>query len=78
MVGGSCDFETVYKLAVPNPHAEDGSGRNGGRAGELTYDSPTTRFGSNFCDDNPTLRRDGADGENGGSGLDGVGGHGCG
>jgi hypothetical protein len=76
MVDDVCDFDAVYAAAVPNPAAEDGSGAAGGAAGPLTYDAPTTRAGSNFCEDNPTLRREGGDGEAGGAGADGDGGNG--
>ena len=76
MVDDVCDFDAVYADAVPNPTAEDGSGSAGGAAGPVTYDAPTTRAGSNFCEDNPTLRREGGDGEVGGEGSDGGGGAG--
>lgn len=77
MIGNACDFESVTKLARPNPPAEDGKGPNGGKRGALTYDAPTTRPGSNFCDDNPTLLREGDNGEPGQTGTDGEGGDGC-
>jgi hypothetical protein len=76
MVNDKCDFEAVYANAVPNPAAKDGHGSAGGAAGPLTYDAPTTRWGSNFCEDNPTLRREGGDGEVGGEGASGQGGSG--
>ena len=76
MVGDVCDFDAVYADAIPNPEAEDGNGSAGGGAGPVTYDAPTTRWGSNFCEDNPTLRREGGDGEAGGEGEDGAGGWG--
>ncbi|MBW2462906.1 MAG: DUF1565 domain-containing protein, partial [Deltaproteobacteria bacterium] len=74
---GECDFDAIYAAAVPNPPAEDGSGEGAGEAGELTYDAATTRMGSNFCDDNPTLRREGDNGGAGRSGDDGERGDGC-
>jgi hypothetical protein len=77
-VGGVCDFDAVYSVAVPNPSAGDGRGTLPGAAGEATYNAPTNRAVCNFCDDNPTLPRDGVDGEDGPSGFSGVGGAGCG
>lgn len=76
-VGGVCDMETVLRLAVPNPPAEDGSGPGAGEAGRLTYDAVTNRHSCHFCDDNPTLQREGDNGENGAGGSDGNGGSGC-
>ncbi|MFO8070427.1 MAG: hypothetical protein R6V85_01015 [Polyangia bacterium] len=76
-VGDECDFEAVYEAAVPNPPAEDGHGPGGGEAGELTYDAPTTMAGLSFCDDNPTLRREGDDGHDGQPGSSGLGGEGA-
>jgi hypothetical protein len=76
MTSWGCDFDAVYADAVPNPSAEDGHGSAGGAAGPVTYDAPTTRWGSSFCEDNPTLRREGGDGEAGGEGADGSGGSG--
>jgi hypothetical protein len=76
-VGGVCDMETVLRLAVPNPAAGSGSGPGAGEAGDRTYDAVTNRFSCNFCDDNPTLQREGDDGGNGGSGDDGTPGVGC-
>jgi hypothetical protein len=73
---GVCDFDAVYAAAVPNPLASPGSGLSGGGAGPLTYDAPTTRVGSNFCDDNPTLRRQGGGGDDGAAGIDGKAGNG--
>ena len=76
-VGGMCDFDAVLATAVPNPPATGGRGTSAGAAGELTYNAPTNRGACNFCDDNPTLQRDGARGGEGGEGVDGVGGEGC-
>jgi hypothetical protein len=76
-VGDVCDMETVLRLAVPNPPAGSGSGPGAGGAGSLTYDAVTNRYSCNFCDDNPTLQREGDDGENGNSGSDGDAGRGC-
>jgi len=73
-VAGVCDFDGVLAAAVPNPAAEIGTGAAGGAPGAITYDAPTTRVGSNFCDDNPTLRREGGSGGDGGVGSDGSGG----
>ncbi len=75
-VDGVCDFDAVLAAAVANPAAEPGRGAGGGDAGELTYDAPTTRVDSGFCDDNPTLRRQGGSGEDGAPGTDGAGGAG--
>jgi len=75
---GVCDFATVMSLAVPNGPGADGSGASFGRGGEATYNSPTNRGICNFCDDNPTLPRDGVPGADGTPGNDGVGGVGCG
>ncbi|MGF1469070.1 MAG: hypothetical protein ACFCGT_23335 [Sandaracinaceae bacterium] len=74
---GVCDFDAVLDAATPNPAPGDGRGLDPGDAGPLTYNSPTNRGTCNFCDDNPTLPRDNANGEDGGSGNDGVGGQGC-
>jgi hypothetical protein len=76
-VDGVCDFDAVLAAAVPNPASSPGRGSAGGAAGELTYNSPTNRGICNFCDDNPTLPRDNANGGDGGSGVDGEGGLGC-
>ena len=75
-VNGVCDFAAVYADAVPNPTASPGQGTAPGAAGDVTFDAPTTRYNSNFCDDNPTLRREGDDGGDGGRGTDGGGGQG--
>jgi len=74
---GICDMETVLRLAVPNPPAENGQGPGAGSAGAQTYDAVTNRFSCHFCDDNPTLQREGANGESGSPGNDGNGGNGC-
>lgn len=77
-VGGVCDIDTVLALAVPNGLAQDGLGAAPGEAGEPTYNAPTNRGVCNFCDDNPTLARDGARGEDGADGTNGQPGEGCG
>jgi hypothetical protein len=74
---GICDYDTVLRLAVANPPAQPGRGPAPGAAGELTYNAPTNRGVCNFCDDNPTLRREGGDGGDGADGHDGEGGVGC-
>jgi hypothetical protein len=75
---GRCDLDAVLEAAVPLPSASSGRGPFPGEAGERTYPSPTNRGTCNFCDDNPTLRRLGGDGTDGGDGLPGEGGDGCG
>jgi hypothetical protein len=77
MIGDTCDFAAVYAAAIPNTAASPGSGSAGGAAGEVTYDAPTTIWGSSFCDDNPTLRRAGGNGQPGGKGAGGGGGVGA-
>lgn len=77
-VGGVCDFRAVLRAAVPNPAAQAGRGAEPGAAGPLTYNSPTNRGVCNFCDDNPTLQRNGGIGGDGARGADGAGGNGCG
>lgn len=77
MVGGTCDMAAVLRAAVPNPPGTAGSGPTAGGGGEQTYHAPTNRGTCHFCDDNPTLRRVGANGGPGGSGSDGRGGTGC-
>ncbi|MEO0326801.1 MAG: hypothetical protein AAF447_27915, partial [Myxococcota bacterium] len=74
---GVCDFAAVLAAAVPNPSAEPGRGPAGGAAGERTFNAPTNRGVCNFCDDGPTLPRDGGDGGDGTRGDDGEGGPGC-
>ncbi len=76
-VGGVCDLDAVLARAVPNPAAEAGRGPAPGAAGELTYNAPTNRGACNFCDDNPTLPRNGGPGGDGLDGTDGAGGGGC-
>ncbi|HJL03193.1 MAG TPA: hypothetical protein RMH85_21815 [Polyangiaceae bacterium LLY-WYZ-15_(1-7)] len=76
-VGGVCDFTAVLRDAVPNPAAQAGRGALPGEAGELTYNAPTNRNVCNFCDDNPTLPRNGGRGGDGAEGIDGTGGEGC-
>jgi hypothetical protein len=77
MIGDTCDWEAVYDAAVPNTAAVAGGGAAGGAPGGITYDAPTTIWGSSFCDDNPTLRRAGGNGEPGGKGASGSGGIGA-
>lgn len=77
MMEDGCDFSAMQAEAVPNPAASDGRGPGGGKAGPVTYDAPTTRAGSNYCADDPSLQRDGGNGEPGASGVDGSGGAGC-
>lgn len=76
--GGVCDFAAVLRDAVPNPAPSAGRGPMPGDAAELTYNAPTNRGVCNFCDDNPTLPRDTANGGDGAPGGDGVAGSGCG
>ena len=76
-VGGICDLAAALRVAVANPAAQPGRGSAGGTAGELTYNAPTNRGVCNFCDDNPTLAREGGSGADGGRGADAVGGEGC-
>ncbi|MDQ3038158.1 MAG: hypothetical protein M3Y87_37545, partial [Myxococcota bacterium] len=76
--GGVCNIDRVLALATPNPAAEAGRGPAAGAAGELSYSAPTNRGVCNFCDDNPTLLRDGGNGGDGTSGGIGGGGLGCG
>jgi hypothetical protein len=76
-VGGVCDIERALRTAVPNPPADAGRGSAPGAAGELSYNAPTNRGVCNFCDDNPTLLRDGGNGGDGADGRDGSGGGGC-
>lgn len=75
-IDGVCDFAAVLAAAIPNAPGSPGHGPAGGAAGPLTYDAPTTRAGSDFCNDNVTLRREGGQGEDGGVGTDGTGGSG--
>jgi hypothetical protein len=76
--GGTCDYAAVLRLAVANPTPGIGSGAAGGSAGSPTYNAPTNRQSCSFCDDNPTLPRQGADGAAGGAGAPGLAGAGCG
>ncbi len=76
-VGGVCDLASAIAVAAPNPAATAGRGPSGGAAGELTYNAPTDRGVCNFCDDNPTLPRNGGIGGDGASGSDGSAGAGC-
>ncbi|MCS6797463.1 MAG: hypothetical protein NZ898_02840 [Myxococcota bacterium] len=76
-VGGVCDLDAARRVAVSNPPAQPGRGPSPGAAGELTYNSPTNRGVCHFCDDNPTLPREGGHGGRGADGMDGSGGAGC-
>ncbi len=76
-VGGVCDIDAAIAVAEANPPAAPGRGPTPGAAGELSYNAPTNRGVCNFCDDNPTLLRDGGNGGDGLSGTDGGGGGGC-
>ena len=76
-VGGVCDMAAVLAAAVPNPAAGNGSGPGAGAAGERTYDAVTNRWSCSFCDDNPTLPREGVGGRDGAAGGSGIGGAGC-
>ncbi|MEC7523931.1 MAG: hypothetical protein VYE22_28880, partial [Myxococcota bacterium] len=75
--GGVCDFAAVLRDAVPNPAPAPGRGPSPGDAAELTYNAPTNRGVCNFCDDNPSLPRDTANGGDGSAGGDGGAGAGC-
>jgi hypothetical protein len=75
--GGVCDIDAVLRTAVANPAPGAGRGTGAGPAGEVTYNSPTNRGICNFCDDNPTLARFGANGGDGAPGADGTAGLGC-
>ncbi len=75
--GGVCDLDAALRVAVSNPAPERGRGGAGGAAGEVTYNAPTNRIICNFCDDNPSLPRDGGDGSDGAPGQNGRGGLGC-
>ena len=74
---GSCDYDVVLSLAVPNPEPRPGRGDAPGAAGALTYNAVTNRADCQFCDDNPTLERLGQDGTDGLVGSEGAGGPGC-
>lgn len=76
-VGGVCNIDAAIAVAEANPPAGAGRGPRPGAAGELSYNAPTNRGVCNFCDDNPTLLRDGGNGGDGGEGDDGTGGGGC-
>ncbi len=75
--GGVCDFDRMLSAAGPNPAGEIGRGPSPGVGGPLTYDAPTNRGVCSFCDDNPTLERNGGRGGDGADGVDGSGGLGC-
>ncbi|MCX7809141.1 MAG: DUF1565 domain-containing protein, partial [Deltaproteobacteria bacterium] len=61
-IDGRCDIELVRSLAVSNPPAAPGRGERPGAPGEVTYNAPTNRMVCNFCDDNPSLPRNGGNG----------------
>ena len=75
--GGRCDIAAATRVAEANPAAGAGRGPGAGAAGELTYNAPTNRGVCNFCDDNPTLPREGGNGGDGTLGIPGAGGAGC-
>jgi hypothetical protein len=75
--GGVCDVTAVMRAAVANPAPTAGQGTAGGRAGALSYNAPTDRATCFFCNDNPSLNRFGADGDDGAAGIDGAAGAGC-
>ncbi len=75
---GVCNLDAAVRIASPNGAAEPGRGPSAGAAGELTYNAPTNRDVCNFCDDNPTLPRNGQRGGDGANGSDGTAGSGCG
>jgi hypothetical protein len=77
-VGGVCNLAAARAVATPNPAAGAGRGPGAGAAGELTYNAPTNRGVCNFCDDNPTLPREGGAGGDGTIGVNGGAGTGCG
>ncbi len=76
-VGGVCDYEAMRAAAVENAPGEDGRGLGAGRGGEATFDAPTPIPNDCFCEDNPTLRREGDAGGNGTNGADGGAGTGA-
>jgi hypothetical protein len=76
--GGVCDLDAVLDAAVPLPDARPGRGEAGGEEGVRSYSSPTNRGVCSFCDDNPSLPREGGDGADGASGAHGSSGEGCG
>lgn len=77
MVGGVCDYDRMLSEAIPHPAAGDGQGALGGSAGEVSYSSVTNWGVCNYCDNNPTLNREGQDGARGGDGAHGEAGEGC-
>ena len=77
-VDGVCDIEAARAAALPSSSLPSaGSGDGGGSAGHLTYASPTNRDQCSFCDDNPSLSRNGARGGDGAQGADGSAGLAC-
>lgn len=76
-VGGVCDYARMLSEAIPHPAAGDGAGPLGGSAGEVSYSSVTNWGVCNYCDNNPTLNREGQDGARGGDGAPGAAGAGC-
>jgi hypothetical protein len=75
--GGVCNLDAARRVATSNPAAGAGRGLGAGAAGELTYNAPTNRGVCNFCDDNPTLPREGQAGGDGAIGTNGSAGTGC-
>ncbi|QQR90087.1 MAG: hypothetical protein IPJ88_18400 [Myxococcales bacterium] len=76
-VNNICDYDTVYALAIANPAATAGAGLSNASPGARTYNAPTNRGTCSFCDDNPTLPRNGQYGSDGQSGDNGLGGVAC-
>jgi hypothetical protein len=76
-VDGVCDLDAAKAVAVASPEAAAGSGEAPGEAGALSYAAPTNRNSCLFCDDNPSLPREGGDGGDGLAGEHGPSGEGC-
>jgi hypothetical protein len=74
---GVCDYTQVLRLAVSNPSPGAGSGEAPGEAADVTYNAPANRAACEFCDDNPTLPRQGGEGGAGAPGRSGLAGSGC-
>jgi hypothetical protein len=74
---GICDLDAAKAVAVPHPAAEPGLGAGGADPGAQAYASVTNRGVCSFCDDNPSLPREGGQGEDGAPGDDGDGGAAC-
>jgi hypothetical protein len=75
--GGVCDIDAALEVAVPVPAAQAGSGENAGSEGVRGFAAPTNRNTCRFCDDNPSLPREGGDGGDGERGAHGSSGAGC-